>query len=85
MKLASNFNDWINKAVMPIYLTTAKEVLLPKSESPLPEYGNLRSIAITPSVSRHTKRFPEKESNKTLTEPSTCTRHKEVFSRALGH
>ena len=45
--------DWLNTATVPEYIRIAKVFALPKSKGPgNPEYGDIRTISVTPAVTK---------------------------------
>ena len=49
-KLKMLITGWINGLPIPSYFTTAKTFLLSKEDTPYPKEGNVRIIAVLPSV-----------------------------------
>jgi hypothetical protein len=51
-KLQATFNHWIATGKMPKYMTQTRMVALSKSHSPYPEVGDIRTLAISPAISK---------------------------------
>jgi hypothetical protein len=51
-KIAASFTLWYSRANIPKYLKTARVTCLSKEDSPFPEYGKIRPIAVLPSLTK---------------------------------
>ena len=49
-KITKSFNHWFLSHKIPSYLKTARIVVLSKEKSNFPTYGNIRPIAILPTL-----------------------------------
>lgn len=51
-KLCLTFNSWIKQGKLPTYCTTARAIALSKEATPFPSIGQIRTIAITPAITK---------------------------------
>jgi len=51
-KLTNAFNSWTETGRLPQYMTTARVIPLSKTSSPFPSKGDVRTISITPAITK---------------------------------
>jgi hypothetical protein len=51
-KITEEFNTWLRKGRLPAYCTKARMIALSKEDSPFPAYGNIRTLSITPAITK---------------------------------
>lgn len=52
MKLLKFFNSWTEKGSLPSYCSTSRVIPLSKTDNPFPEHGDIRTISITPALTK---------------------------------
>jgi hypothetical protein len=51
-KIAESFNKWMAAGKLPKFKTTARIIPLSKSETAFPKRGEIRTISITPAITK---------------------------------
>lgn len=49
-KLANSFTEWLNHGYIPKHLKVARVVTISKDDTPFPQFGKVRPIAILPTT-----------------------------------
>lgn len=83
-KVTAEFNNWLRDGRLPKYCTQARMIALSKEDSPFPVYGNIRTLSITPAITKVFEKVIQARFSKQIEDNNLLHPSQRGFRRGMG-
>ena len=83
-KLSIEFTNWANNSSIPEYIKRARVIPLSKDDTDTPDYGQIRTIAILPALSKVFEKVVLKRLQKNLSESNSLSKTQRGFTQGAS-